>query len=225
MAMSSYMKESDLYPPIKEFLESQGFSVKGEVESCDVVAVRGDEIPVVVELKLRLNLEVILQAIERLSLTSKVYIGVPLLGSGLERRRRSIMKLVRMLGLGLLTVDLRQHSRKVSILLDPAEYRPRISKPRKERLLGEFVRRVGDPNLGGSDRRRGIMTQYRQRALAIGHHLQSQGPCKAAHVAKALEEPKARQILYHNVYGWFERIGVGIYAISPKGKQEIPGWD
>ena len=46
------MKESDLYLPLKRFLESQNYEVKGEVQDCDVVAVRGEEAPVVVELKL-----------------------------------------------------------------------------------------------------------------------------------------------------------------------------
>ena len=71
------MKESDLYLPLKRFLESQEYEVKGEVQDCDVLAICGKEIPVVVELKLSLNLDVVLQAVERLSLTPKVYIGIP----------------------------------------------------------------------------------------------------------------------------------------------------
>ena len=47
------MPEADLYPPIKAFLEAQGYAVKGEIGPCDIVAVRGDEPPVVVELKER----------------------------------------------------------------------------------------------------------------------------------------------------------------------------
>ena len=219
------MKESDLYLPVKRLLESQGFEVKGEIESCDVVGVRGDEPPVVVELKLHLNLEVILQATERLCLTPTIYIGVPLFCGSLEKRRQSMLKLLRLLGFGLLAVDWRPQPPKVTVLLDPGDYRPRISKQRRERLLGEFVRRVGDPNLGGADRRRGIMTQYRQRALTIAGYLREHGPSKAAHVSKALEEAKARQILYNNVYGWFDRINPGIYALSPKGEREIGLWE
>ena len=40
------MSETELYQPIKTFLEAQGFIVKAEVRSCDVVAVRADEPPV-----------------------------------------------------------------------------------------------------------------------------------------------------------------------------------
>lgn len=60
------MAEVDLYGPIKQFLESQGYAVKGEIGACDIVAVRGDEGPVVVELKERLNLALLLQAVDRL---------------------------------------------------------------------------------------------------------------------------------------------------------------
>ena len=45
------MRETELYPPVKAFLEGQGYAVKGEVEACDLVAVRGDQAPVIVELK------------------------------------------------------------------------------------------------------------------------------------------------------------------------------
>jgi hypothetical protein len=43
----SLMAETDLYLPIKRYLEWQGFTVKAEVKGCDVVAIRGDETPVI----------------------------------------------------------------------------------------------------------------------------------------------------------------------------------
>ena len=110
------------------------------------------------------------------------------------------------------------------MLLDPGEYQPRKSKHRQERLLGEFMKRVGDPNLGGSEKKKGIMTVYRQRALAIARFLHTQGPTKASQIALALQEPKARDIVYKDVYGWFDRVSLGVYELSPRGKQEIPLW-
>ena len=64
--------ESALYAPVKRFLQAQGFEVKGEVCGCDLVALRGNEPPVVVvgELKLRFNLELVLQGIERSAATA-----------------------------------------------------------------------------------------------------------------------------------------------------------
>ena len=218
------MKESDLYLPLKRFLESQNYEVKGEVQDCDVLAVRGEEVPVVVELKLSFNLNVVLQAVERLSVTSTVYIGIPRRCGILNRRRRQIIKLLRMLGLGLVAVDPDLETGSVEVLLDPGEYKPRKSKRRQERLLGEFMRRVGDPNLGGTEKRKGIMTAYRQRSLAISWFLLENGPTKASSVAQTLQEPKARDILYRNVYGWFDRESLGVYKLSPRGKQEIHHW-
>jgi hypothetical protein len=50
--------ETALYLPVKRFLENLGFMVKGEVGGCDLVALSGDDPPIVVigELKLSFNL-------------------------------------------------------------------------------------------------------------------------------------------------------------------------
>ena len=111
-----------------------------------------------------------------------------------------------------------------TVLLDPGEYRPRKSKHRQQRLLGEFSRRVGDPNLGGMERRTGIMTVYRQRALKIAKFLDEQGPTKASNIARTLRDPGARAILYRDAYGWFDRATLGVYALSPRGKRETARW-
>jgi hypothetical protein len=218
------VRESDLYLPLKRLLESQNYEVKGEVHDCDVLAVRGAEAPVIVELKLSLNLQVILQAVERLSLTPKVYIGIPRQCAILKERTKHIIKLLRMLGLGLVAIDSGREIDGATVLLDPGAYRPRKSKHRTARLLGEFRKRVGDANLGGAAKRIGVMTVYRQRALDIARFLQNHGPTKAAIVARSLHEPKARDILYRDVYGWFDRASLGVYALSPRGEQEVPLW-
>ena len=68
------------------------------------------------------------------------------------------------------------------------------------------------------------MTAYRQKALAIAQHLQEHGETKAAVIAQSLAEPKTRVILYDNVYGWFDRRGKGVYALSHQGNAEISKW-
>lgn len=218
------MKESDLYPPLKLYLESQSYEVKGEVGSCDVFAIRGAEPPLIVELKLSLNLTVILQAVERLSLTSIVYIGVPKQCGALKRKYKQVRKLFRLLGIGLIAIDPLPGSGGVKVHLDPGEYKPRVSKQHQVRLLGEFEKRVGDPNLGGSNNRNGIMTAYRQKALKIALLLSDRGPTKAAAVAQQTKIVKARDILYKNFYGWFNNVSRGVYELSPKGIQEIRSW-
>ena len=71
------MRETELYPPLKAFLEAQGYAVKGEVEGCDIAAVRGDEPPVIVEMKTRFSLSLVLQGIQRQGVSDRVYLAVP----------------------------------------------------------------------------------------------------------------------------------------------------
>ncbi len=217
-------KESDLYPPLKAFLESQGYEVKGEVQHCDVVAVRAEEEPLIVELKLALNLTVFLQAVDRLAMSDFVYLCVPREIATLKRNRRRVMKMIRMLGIGLITVDLGARRQFVEVIVDPAEYRPRQNKRRKQRLLKEFAERVGDTEAGGSAMTRGQLTAYRQRALLIADYLISADATKASIIAKAIGDPATRDILYRNVYSWFDRHGKGIYSLSPQGQREVPAW-
>lgn len=129
-----------------------------------------------------------------------------------------------MLGLGLIIIDPTAKIGSVDVLCDPGEYKPRQIKKQTQRMLKEFQERVGDPNQGGTSMQRGIMTAYRQKAIAIAGYLQDHGATKASVIAKALEEPKARNILYDNVYGWFDRLGQGAYTLSPRGKSELPDW-
>lgn len=86
-------------------------------------------------------------------------------------------------------------------------------------MLREFQRRVGDPNQGGSSRRK-IVTAYRQDALRCASYLYRNGPAKAVRVARAVGVPKARAIMYADHYGWFERpagTDRGVYGLTPRG--------
>ncbi len=215
------MREQTLYPPVKAFLEAQGYEVKGEVNHCDIVAVRGAEPPVIVELKTGFSLPLVFQGIERQGLSDNVYLAVPPF-SGRTARRNDALKLCRRLGLGLLTVRV-DPAPFVEALLDPGPYRPRRRKHEVGRLLREFQRRVGDPNQGGSTRRK-IMTAYRQDALRCASHLRLNGPTKASVVAKAAGVARARAIMYADIYGWFERppdARPGVYGLTPNGYEAL----
>lgn len=212
---SPSLKETDLYQPIKRMLEGQGYVVKGEIGAADVMGVRGDEEPVIVELKTGFSLSLFHQAIVRQSITDAVYVAVP------RGSARAFLKaltdnkvLCRRLGLGLITV--RMDDGFVEIHCDPEPYKPRQSKVRKARLLREFARRVGDPNNGGATRR-GIVTSYRQDALKVLRQLNESGAMKASHVAAQAGVKTARQVMADDHYGWFERVLVGVYALTPKG--------
>jgi hypothetical protein len=201
--------EVQLYAPVKALLEGQGYEVKGEVGGCDVVATRGDEPPVIVELKRTFGLGLVMQGIDRLALTDAVYVAVGVWPTKPDDARR----LLRRLGLGLIVVS---HG-DAAVVLDPGPYRPRRDRRRATRLLGEHQRRVGDPNTGGSTRQP-IMTAYRQEAERCLRHL-SAGPAHLRVLRAAGDVPNAPSILRRDVYGWFERVERGVYGLTPKGAQ------
>ncbi len=210
-------RETDLYPPVKALLESQGYEVKGEVGAADVVAVRGgDDAPVIVELKTGFSLALIHQAIARQSITDAVYIAVVRAPGGVfGKALKANVMLCRRLGLGLMTVRLSDGL--VELHCDPAPYRPRKSPRRKSRLLREFARLEGDPNTGGATRS-GLVTAYRQDALRCAAMLAEAGPAKAAQVAAAARVPQARRLMADNHYGWFERVARGVYGLTEEGR-------
>jgi hypothetical protein len=200
--------EVDLYAPVKAFLEKQGYAVKGEIKGCDVVGVRGDEPPVIVELKRGFGLGLVLQGIDRLALTDAVYLAV----GEWPRRLSDVRKLCRRVGLGLMVVA----RKRVEVVLDPEPYTPRKSRKRSSALLGEHARRNGDPNRGGSTRVP-IMTAYRQEALRCATLLQANGPMTLKALRAAADVPRAAKILQDDVYGWFERKTRGVYGVSAGG--------
>ena len=200
-----------LYAPVKALLEGQGYVVKGEVRGCDVVAVRGEEPPVIVELKRAFGLSLVLQGVDRLAISDRVYLAV----GQWPKQMKNVKKLCRRLGLGLLVVA----RERADVVLDPTPYKPRANKRKAGRLLGEHRRRVGDPNLGGSAMRAPLMTAYRQEALRCAAALlASNGPMKLAAVRVAADAPRAANILRDDFYGWFERVERGVYTLTPAGK-------
>lgn len=213
------VKETDLYLPIKSLLEEQGYEVKGEIGSADIVGVQGDEDPVIVELKSTFSLALFHQGIQRQSITDFVYIAVPR-GSGKPflKSLKNNLALCRRLGLGLITVRLKDGFSEIHV--DPSPYKPRQLKHKKTRLLKEFAKRLGDPNLGGTGGKK-LMTAYRQDALRCLKALKQNGPTKASLIAKATKVDRARNIMAADHYGWFEKIDTGIYAMTALGKAAL----
>src|SRR3979490_1034293 len=103
----SSIRETALYPPVKRDLESLGFDVKGEICGCDLVALRGDEPPLVVvgELKLGFNLELVLQGVDRTARCAGIWLAVRISGRRGRERDPRVRKLCRLLGFGLLGVS------------------------------------------------------------------------------------------------------------------------
>ncbi|MDF1726711.1 MAG: DUF2161 family putative PD-(D/E)XK-type phosphodiesterase [Sulfitobacter sp.] len=212
-------RETDLYRPIKAFLEDQGYVVKSEVGAVDVMALRGSEPPLVIELKLGFSLALFHQCLARLRVVDEVYLAVARQpGKRFAKALKDNVTLARRLGLGLITVRLTDGL--VEVHCDPGPYAPRKSKKREATLLREFARRQGDPNDGGQTRA-GLVTAYRQDALKCALYLFEVGASRGAEVARAAGVPQATRMMRDNHYGWFEKLEKGVYGLSPQGAEAI----
>lgn len=215
----SKLRETDLYPPVKSLLEQQGYVVKSEVGAADVVAVRGGEPPVIIELKTGFSLSLFHQCIARLKVSEDVYLAVPhQTGKRFAKSVKDNVAMARRLGLGLMTVRVRDGL--VQVHCDPGPYAPRISAKRQALLLREFARRSGDPNEGGQTRA-GLVTAYRQDALKIALYLFEVGASKGADVARETGVQRATRMMADDHYGWFERVQKGVYGLTPVGAQAV----
>jgi hypothetical protein len=212
--------ETALYRPVKRFLENLGFTVKGEIGGCDLVALSDDDPPIVVvgELKLSFNLELLLQAVDRAGACDEVWIAAKLSARGKGRESDTRYRnLCRRLGFGMLAVT---NTGDVEVLVQPPTTNPRRDNKKRSRLVAEHRRREGDPASGGSTRAP-IMTAYRQQALACASAL-SQGPRRVRDLKP--EIPDAPKILQNNFYGWFDRAERGIYVLTDAGRAALQRW-
>ena len=212
--------ETALYLPVKRFLEQLGFAVKGEIGGCDLVALSGDDPPIVVigELKLAFNLELVLQAVDRAAASDEVWLAAKMSARGKGREGDARYRnLCRRLGFGMLGVT---RGGEVEVLVKPPTTAPRRNPKMRSRLLREHQRRIGDPAMGGSTRAP-IMTAYRQQALACASAL-SRGPQRVRDLRAQL--PDAGKILLRNVYGWFDRTERGVYGLTEAGRAALKRW-
>jgi hypothetical protein len=218
--MHSAGVETNLYLPVKRFLERLGFQVKGEIGGCDLVALSADCPPIVIigELKLAFNLELVLQGVDRAGACDEVWLAVRSAANGRGREHDSrVHKLCRRLGFGLLVVHARGG---VEIVVSPSAPMPRRDQRRRSCLVDEHRKRQGDPTAGGGSRQP-IMTAYRQQALACASALAS-GSQRVRDLRQSV--PDAPKILQGNVYGWFVREERGIYALTEAGRGALERW-
>ncbi|MGB5445669.1 MAG: DUF2161 family putative PD-(D/E)XK-type phosphodiesterase [Psychromonas sp.] len=221
--MSNKLKENDLYLPIKHFLNNLGYEVKGEIKNCDIVAKKDDAL-IIIELKLTLNITLLLQAVDRFSLADTVYIAIPKQATIFKKQSKQVKKLIARLGLGLIVVDIQKDLHYVEIINDPKDYQPRTNKRKQNALLKEFTERQGDTQKGGSTRKQAGFTAYRQRCIRVAEYLSALPCCRGAEIKKAIDEPQATLFLRDNYYAWFEKVDRGVYRLSQKGSEELPEW-
>lgn len=190
--------------------------------NCDITATKEDEL-VIIELKRAPNIKLLIQAVERQKLTKSVYVAIVDPGKKLKHYR-GVMRLLKKLHLGLITVRFGKLGPRVNIVFDPPiqDTVPKSGRVGKWRqaLLTELTGRSGDYNVGGSTRTR-LVTAYRERAVFIACCLDTLGPRSPKQLRDLGTGDDTGNILYKNHYHWFRRISKGVYEISSRGNIEL----
>ncbi|MGI9256394.1 MAG: DUF2161 family putative PD-(D/E)XK-type phosphodiesterase [Salinispira sp.] len=215
------MKETELFHPIKKWLEGQGYSVHGEVRNCDLVARKGAEM-IIVETKLRLSLRLLLQSVGRQEVCNAVYMAVAL------RKSRTypadftaIKRLLRRLGLGLIFVRFLKTRTRVEIALHPGDIYARQRPSMRQSIIREIDGRYAEFNKSGEVIKTERITAYKQQSLYIVHMLADLGESSPVHLREQGLPPRTGAILSRNVYGWFIHPARGRYALSPEGRRAL----
>lgn len=213
------MKESDLFEPVKNYLEAGGYKVRAEVKNCDITATKDDEL-IIIEMKLSANLQLFIQATDRQYITDSVYVAIPKNSIKKRKRLKGIKHILRRLELGLIFVDVENPVNPVEIVFHPIEFQRRKFKHRKRAIIIEVENRSQNLNVGGSNKKK-IITAYKENAIQIAVYLKELGASKPKILREYDTGKKTLSILYSNFYSWFVRVDHGVYDITAKGKKDI----
>jgi hypothetical protein len=206
-------RETQLYEPEKRLIEKNGYTVKAEVEDCDIAAFKGDEI-LVVEMKRQFNLKVVYQAMERRTITDKVYIAVPRPKRYNDKNTRMMRKMLSELGIGLIAVGV--DGPKIAEFIAEPNKTKNINPRKKQRLIKEADGRKTDMNVGGSTRSK-IITAYTEASVLALCHMERFDTLNTRNLKKLGYTDKIRNAFRSNAYGWFEKVDTATYAMSEKG--------
>jgi len=216
-------KETDLYEPIRAFLEEEGYQVQAEVKNCDIAAVKDGQM-VIVELKKAFNLKLVYQGLERQSLTEQVFVAIPRPKKGArEKAWKDMLKLLKRLELGLLTVALDSPLQTVDVVLEPSDSIAWKNRKKREKVQAELEQRQVDGNVGGMTRRK-IMTAFREKSIRLACLLEREEQISLAGLRERGMEDSVG-ILSRNYDKWFKRVEKGVYALSDKGKEALENED
>ena len=222
------INEADLYEPIQHYFHSKGYTVQAEVNDCDVVAFNNDSL-IIIELKLNLNITLLMQAAKRQRYTPDVYVAIQRPKMSLRKRKwRDLVHLVRRLELGLILISFEGKIPSIHIVHEPSPFDRRKSalqsKKGRDKLIKEAKGRRSNYNIGGSTRVT-TMTVYKEKCIQIAFYLDYLGPMSASSLRKLNTADQTYSMLYNNYYNWFERVDRGVYDLTDLGReayQEYP---
>lgn len=215
------MNETELFRPIKQYLEGQGYSVHSEVKNCDIAARKGDDL-LIIEMKTALSLRLIIQAVKRKELTESVYIAVPVKGNkNFPGSDPGIKLLLRRLEIGLILIRIFNTKKRVEVVFHPGSFSQRKGVKKRAAILREIDGRYAEFNTAGEPSAREKIFAYKQEALLIAAELKRCGPLSPKELRERGYSIKTQAILSKNVYGWFERIERGVYNLHPAGTEAL----
>lgn len=211
--------EQDLFAPIKDYFEKQGYHGDGEVGGIDLY-LQKDGISVAVELKINLDFKVIQQAALRQKIADTVFIAIYRPAGLYSRTFQNKIYLLKRLGIGLLVVGKRLQEVELitpPIVTELSSFQKRSHK-KKEAIAGEFQKRKLKVNAGGVSKKK-LITGYREDALMVLDALfLLGGTAKTSQIRKLSGIEKTQQILYNDYYDWFRGISRGIYEMTDTGR-------
>lgn len=221
------LRETDLYGPVHDYLESLGYQVQGEVAGCDMTAIMGDEL-VVVELKTSFNLKLLCQAVKRQRVADSVYVAIPNPKGGSRTAGwRDMCMLLRRLELGLITVAPNRKDEQVEIHFHPNTFDRlkslRSNKKVRHHIIKESSGRSGHYNTGGTNRTK-LITVYREQAIHVACCMMKYGDMSPSQIRKLGTCAKTPNILHDNHYGWFTRVSHGVYSLNDCAREFLNGY-
>lgn len=222
--MARRVRETDLGGPLSAHLTAQGYTVRSEVKDCDIAAVKGDDL-LIIEMKTALNLPLVVQAVRRQRLTDSVYVAIPRPSNKWKwwKESRGVQHLLRRLELGLILVSLEKGKPPVEVIFHPLPFARRKRAKSRRAVLEEVAHRTADYNRAGSTRVK-LATAYRENAIHIACCFLAGGNRSPAGLRALGTSPKTLSILRLNPYGWFERVGYGLYGLTARGKRDLSAW-
>jgi hypothetical protein len=188
------------------------------------------ELVISVEMKLKLNLEVINQAVERQSVSDLVYIAVLHDYKAVETKRFKMTLLtLKRLRIGLLLVNFRASEPVVYECVKPENYdferSLRMKAKKRNAIISEFNKRSKDFNKAGTNRTK-IMTAYKEQCLLVALYMKENGYIRASEFkACGMETKKVSSIFNSNYNGWFSRLDKGIYNLTEKGLSALKEYE
>ncbi len=129
------VKETNLYLPVCRFFEKEGYVVQAEVNHCDLVAVKENEI-ILVELKGSFCLKLVYQAMERQRISDMVFVAIPRPKTGQKQKSwKQMIQLLERLDIGLLTVALDSPLQTVETVLLPNKNKVRKNTKKQKKKI------------------------------------------------------------------------------------------